>query len=65
MSTYPNAPQILTRVPFYVEQASYCIAFHERNLCPRCTDSGCPKLDEAADVLATYRAERAARYRTS
>ncbi|WP_328850251.1 hypothetical protein OG994_16595 [Micromonospora globbae] len=59
----PNLPEILTRVPYFVEQASYCVSYHDRNLCPECTDTGCVRLDEAATVLAEYRAQRSARYR--
>ncbi|SCG38277.1 hypothetical protein [Micromonospora zamorensis] len=64
MSTYPDhQPRTLTSVPFYVEQASYCITWHERDTCSSCPDEGpCPKLDEAAELLAEYRARRAARY---
>ncbi|WP_328424988.1 hypothetical protein OG470_15710 [Micromonospora sp. NBC_00389] len=56
---------LLSRIPFYVEQASYCVTFHDRNLCTRCTDSGCPRLDEAAALLADYREQRSTRYQTS
>lgn len=63
MSTYPDQPEIPFRVPYYVHQASYCVALHDSALCPHCTDSGCPRLDDAAAVLATFREQRAARYR--
>ena len=55
--------ELLTRVPFAVVLASYCIEFHERNLCAKCTDSGCPRLDDAALTLDRYRADRLERYR--
>ncbi|MFI7574779.1 hypothetical protein [Micromonospora sp. NPDC049497] len=56
------AEQRLTRVPFYVEQASYCVGLHERATCPHCVAEGCPTLEEAREVLAVYRADRARRY---
>ncbi|RLP84402.1 hypothetical protein EAD89_26105 [Micromonospora sp. BL4] len=57
-----SVEKVLSRVPFYVEQASYCISFHERRTCLSCTDEGCPRLDEAAELLADYRAQRTERY---
>ncbi|MGW0213263.1 hypothetical protein ACWDXH_02600 [Micromonospora chokoriensis] len=57
-----SVEKILSNVPFYVEQASYCIGYHERNTCERCTPDGCPRLDEAAELLAEFRAQRSARY---
>ena len=56
-----SMPEIVTRIPYYVEHASYCIALHEKALCPACTDDGCPRLDDAASVLATFRETRRAR----
>lgn len=55
--------ELLTRLPFAVVLASYCIEFHDRNLCSRCTDTGCPRLDDAALTLDQYRAARLERYR--
>ncbi|MGN9809811.1 hypothetical protein ACTMSW_10660 [Micromonospora sp. BQ11] len=52
----------LTRIPFYVEQASYCVGAHDAARCARCTDDGCPALDDARCILTTYREERAIRY---
>lgn len=60
-----SVEKILTKIPFYVEQASYCISFHEKATCGRCTPEGCPKLGEAAELLADYRAQRAERYRAA
>ncbi|MBQ1039282.1 hypothetical protein [Micromonospora sp. C81] len=60
-----SVERILTNVPFYVEQSSYCVQFHEKNLCTQCTDEGCPRLDEAAELLADYREQRATRYRNA
>ncbi|MET8123452.1 hypothetical protein [Micromonospora sp. NPDC005189] len=57
-----SVEKILSKVPFYVEQASYCISFHDQNTCGRCTSEGCARLDEAAELLAEYRAQRAQRY---
>ncbi|WP_205800782.1 hypothetical protein, partial [Micromonospora thermarum] len=54
--------EVLTKIPYYVEQAGYCIALHEKASCPACTDTGCPRLDEAADVLAVFREQRRTRY---
>ncbi|WP_406044257.1 hypothetical protein OG799_07090 [Micromonospora sp. NBC_00898] len=55
--------ELLTRVPFAVVLASYCIEFHERNLCAKCNDSGCPRLDDATFTLDRYRADGLERYR--
>lgn len=57
-----SVEKILSKVPFYVEQASYCVSLHEKATCGRCTPDGCLKLDEAAELLAEYRAQRAQRY---
>lgn len=50
-------------VPFPVLMASYCVEFHDRNTCAKCTDQGCPRLDDAALVLDQFRAQRLERYR--
>lgn len=57
--------KVVTSIPFYVEQASYCIQFHDKNLCTRCTDKGCPALDSAATLLADFREQRANRHRVN
>lgn len=64
MSTYPGhrvpSPDP-SHIPYYVHQASYVISYHDRHTCSRCTDKGCARLDEAANTLAVFRSERAAR----
>jgi hypothetical protein len=57
--------EVLSRVPFKVELASYCVQFHERNECGACTAQGCPRLADAALTLTLdrYRSERLERYR--
>ncbi|MET7667907.1 hypothetical protein [Micromonospora luteifusca] len=57
-----SVEKILSKVPFCVEQASYCVSYHEKGTCGRCAPEGCPRLDEAAELLAEYRAQRAERY---
>lgn len=52
----------LSRLPFSVVLASYCIEFHERNLCSRCTDTDCPRLEVAAMIMDWYRAGRLKRH---
>ncbi|MEO3776886.1 hypothetical protein ABGB16_08530 [Micromonospora sp. B11E3] len=41
--------------PFSVILASYCIEFHTRNTCFKCTDDGCPRLAGAQLRIDTYR----------
>ncbi len=50
-------------IPFGVILASYCIEFHEWNLCAECADTGCPRLADAALTLDQFRAARLERYR--
>ncbi|MET8354914.1 hypothetical protein [Micromonospora sp. NPDC005206] len=55
--------EVLSRVPFKVELASYCVQFHERNECSACTPEECPRLADAGLTLDRYRSERLERYR--
>lgn len=57
------AENLLSEVPFSVVLASYCVEFHDRNLCSKCTDQGCPRLDDAALTLDKFRAARLERHR--
>ncbi|SCF06706.1 hypothetical protein [Micromonospora mirobrigensis] len=50
--------EVIRQVPFAVTLASYCIEFHERNLCSKCTPEGCPRLDNAALVIDKFRTQR-------
>lgn len=49
--------------PFSVIMASYCIDFHDRNTCAKCTDGGCPRLMAAQVRIDTWRLARLERYR--
>ena len=60
-----SVDKILGSIPFYVEQASYCVSYHHRNLCRQCTDTGCTRLDEAAQLLADFRKQRDTRSRVN
>ena len=57
------AENLPSGVPFAVVLASYCVEFHDRNLCAKCTDSGCPRLEDAAFTLDKFRAARLERHR--
>ncbi|MEU2703345.1 hypothetical protein [Micromonospora aurantiaca (nom. illeg.)] len=53
----------MPEVPFSVILASYCVEYHDRNLCSQCDSEGCPRLADAALTLDKFRAERLERHR--
>ncbi|MFI7432503.1 hypothetical protein [Micromonospora haikouensis] len=48
-------PQRQPEPPFRVVMAGYVIDFHHRNVCSKCEDNGCPRINDARKTLEAWR----------